>query len=451
MHTRYMKSRQEAALNPITGRHLDSKVENTLKQSEVADMVTRANRGQDRALAVETNYDVVNFQSKREGLDPKDTSAQKEVIKTYIPDSRVPYNILSTLSHEQHHWAHPDLRPKETVVDPKTRFASKFIGRQPYNVINNKYLDKNEEKVAAENTEARHKAVKAFWKTHSYDPVAIKYYDDEKESDYWRQHRESEKTQGQSVAENIRRNAPTAHLAEGNLCDPITCQPKNEDAIKQLHRLEQGQAEHTQGVLQRVGEYLQNEDDFAMVQDDRALNRTKWERFEDDHSHGCDIINNVPHFARGAAHKFLPKARPQPTMWEQINEEALNCIDAQPLQELPSGSVEPGRTATVNPDVPPLKTRPFTHDSVPQSMRSSPSRRSEGGGASVSRSRRSQHSARRTPQGGEGGPVAITVKQGLGVSQGGGSMSRRSGGSSRRSNVSTSGRVRTGAFQHLDQ
>ena len=62
---------------------------------------------------------------------------------------------------------------------------------------------------------------------------------------------------------------------------------------------------------------------------------------QDAHSHGFDIVNNVPHFARGAQHKHLPKARPEPTAWEQINEEALNSIDAQPLGDISYGkSVE---------------------------------------------------------------------------------------------------------------
>ena len=55
--------------------------------------------------------------------------------------------------------------------------------------------------------------------------------------------------------------------------------------------------------------HVQNEDDFAAVQDDRALNRAKWKRFEDDHSHGFDIVSCAPHFGRGAANKNLPKVR----------------------------------------------------------------------------------------------------------------------------------------------
>lgn len=427
--TNYMKKRQEAALNPITGRYLDFATETKIKKREATDMVTKANRGQDRALAVETPFNVINFESRRQGLDPAPTNADQEVVKTYIPNSRVPYNIVSTLPHSKHHWARPELRPQETVVDPKTRFASKFIGRQPYNIVSNRYLDKHDEKTATEAGENRFKAVQAFWKTHTYDPVQIKYYDEAKEQEYHRQHAESEVTQGQSAAENIRRNAPTTHLAEGNLYDPVTCQPKNEDAIKQLHRLEQGKAEHTQSVLRRVGEYLQNEDDFSAVQDDRALNRSKWNRFEDQHSHGFDIVNNVPHFGRGAAHKNLPKARPDASMWEQINEEALNGIDAQPLADIApqrGQSLEHTDRQVVNPEVPPLRTQPFTQRSPP---------------ASGQRSQARSASMRSVSQGGSN-RSASKLKSGTGYKR---SASQRSGGS-----VSASGRVRTGAFQHLE-
>jgi len=436
VHTRYMKSRQEAAYNPITGTHLNHSTETAMKTKEQTDVVTRANRGQDRALAVECNYNVVNFRSKREGLDAQKDDSATETVKTYIPDSRAPYNIISTLSHEQHHWAPPAQRPQETVEDPKTRFASKFIGRQPYNIVNNKFLDKHEEKTIAEAEASRTKAVNAFWKTHSYDPVQIRYYDDEKETEYHERQRDSETTQGQSVAENIRRNAPTAHLAEGNLYDPVTCQPKNEDAIGQLHRLEQGKVEHSQQVLQRVGEYLQNEDDFSAVQDDRALNRSKWKRFEDDHSHGFDVLNNIPHFGRGAEHKHLPKARPEPTAWEQINEEALNSIDAQPLGDISyGGSVEHEAREVVDPSVPPLKTRPFT-DIQPTQPRSAGQPQAASGRA------QSQNGSGRLSQPGGGAS---------GRSQSQGGMGQATPiGSGRLSNVSTSGRIRTGGFQHLE-
>jgi len=417
-----MVARQEAAMNPITGVHLNPTVEKGLKTQEKADVVIKANKGQDRALAIENSYNVINFRSKREGLDPPQAE-EKETTKTYIPNSRVPYNIISTLSFEQHHWAKPELRPKETVDDPNANFSSKFIGRQPYNIVSNTFLADHEKKMIEERDENRFKAVKAFWKTHTYDPIEVKYYDENKEQEYHQKVKESQLLQGQSVAENIRRNAPTTHLAEGNLYDPITCIPKNENAIKQLHKLEAGKIEHSRSILQRVGEYLQNEDDFSAVQDDRALNRSKWRRFEDDNSHGFDVINNIPHFGRGAQHKHLPKARPALTAWEAINEEALNSIDAQPLGDLSRGrSVEHNGRQIVDPSVPPLRTQPFSRDSP------------------IEKTQKLEMSQ----------PVKSLKEMGRSQSQGLASAQKPmsdAGGNSAR--MGASGRIRTGGFQHL--
>lgn len=408
--TRYTQARREAAYNPITGRHIDTKVETRLTAKEKSDMVNKANKGQDRALATETPFNVINFANKREGLDP--VVQEKEVVKTYIPDSRAPYNIVSNFSHKDHHWAIPELRPSEPRADPKTRYASKFIGRQEYNIVNNRYLDNNDARMADEAEAAKARATDAFWKTHNYDPIEAKYYDDQKEEKHWQTVRVSEQTQGRAQAENIRMNAPTTHLAEGQLYDPISCVAKNEDAIKQLHRLEQGKVLNTQAKLERVGDYLASEDDMQDMKEARALNRTHWKRFEDQHSHGYDIVNNAPHFGRGAVHTHLPKARPPPSLWESINEEALKSIDSQTLTE-PPATQAPRASEQASGSVPPIRITPF-HQS----------------GSQASSIRSSVASSAKSKPGSRAPSVQST-------------------GRSVRS-VSSSGRVRTGGFQHLN-
>lgn len=413
--TRYTQARREAAYNPITGRHLDRTVESGLCAKEKADMVMKANKGQDRALATETSFNVINFANKRQGLDPP-AAEETGIIKTYIPDSRAPYNIVSNISHKDHHWAIPELRPTEESHDPKVRYVSKFVGRQEYNIVNNRYLEHHESRMAEEKEQARATATKAFWKTHSYDPIEVKAYDDDKEAQYQQSLQDMQRTQGMAQAENIRMNAPTTHLSEGNLYDPVTCQAKNEDAIKQLHRLEQGKVEATQARLERVGEYLAREDDHYEVKAARALNKAKWKRFEEDHSHGYDIVNNQAHFGRGAKPTHLPKARPDPTMWETINEEALKSIDAQTLSEPVAATPELGDSA-----VPPIRITPFHSESRASSIRSG-SRRSSAMGSAKAGSSVTQREAA------------------SGRSAASGTVSGR---------VSASGRVRTGGFQHL--
>lgn len=59
--TRYTQARREAAYNPITGQHLDRAVEQGLRTKEKSDEVHKANKGQDRALATETNFNVTHL------------------------------------------------------------------------------------------------------------------------------------------------------------------------------------------------------------------------------------------------------------------------------------------------------------------------------------------------------------------------------------------------------
>eukprot|EP00656_Telonema_subtile_P035638 TRINITY_DN395_c0_g1_i4.p2 TRINITY_DN395_c0_g1~~TRINITY_DN395_c0_g1_i4.p2 ORF type:complete len:113 (-),score=29.54 TRINITY_DN395_c0_g1_i4:31-369(-) len=101
------------------------------------------------------------------------------------------------------------------------RYASKFIGRQEYNIVNNRYLDHNDERMEEEVQADKARATEAFWKTHSYDPIEVKYYDEDKEEEHQRTFKQAESLQGRAQAENIRMNAPTTHLAEGNLYDPV--------------------------------------------------------------------------------------------------------------------------------------------------------------------------------------------------------------------------------------
>eukprot|EP00658_Telonema_sp_P-2_P024502 TRINITY_DN1984_c0_g1_i1.p1 TRINITY_DN1984_c0_g1~~TRINITY_DN1984_c0_g1_i1.p1 ORF type:complete len:268 (+),score=51.29 TRINITY_DN1984_c0_g1_i1:163-966(+) len=258
--------------------------------------------------------------------------------------------------------------------------------------------------------------------------IRDRYYDDDKEALHREKVKEAEKTHGLSQQENIRQNAPTVHLAEGNLYDPISCHPKNENAIKQLHRLEQGKIVATQSKMEHVGEFLETQDKLQELKNARAMNRAKWKRFESDHSHGYDIVSNAPHFGRGAKETFLPKARPDTTMWETINEEALRDLHAQPLTDTSTPLVGPAAGGSV----PPIRTTVMTTPLDPTSSRTDNSIKH----ITVSQPGSSGRSSR---QGSSRSSRQASSRQ---VSQ---ASSRQA--SSRE--VSASGRVRTGGFQHL--
>ena len=351
--------------------------------------------------------------------------------KTYIPDTRTNYNILSNLSHEVHHWAPPELRTREPDAANKPVYKSKLIGRQDYNIVSNKYLAQHDEKTHQEENQARQTATEAFWRTHNYDPIEVKYYDEEREDGHWDMVKDAENKQGVAQAENIRMNAPTTHLSEGNLYDPVTCVAKNEDAIKQLHRLEQGKVEFMRSGLERVGEYLSCEDNADEVRAEKNMNRAKWRRFEDEHSHGYDIVNNAPHYGRGAKQTHLPKARPDNTMWETINEEALQGLDTTTLTT--KDTIAPaaqGHQSGPVATVPPVKIQPVYVESRGSSARSA------GGFNSA------------PPSGGSFRSAPVSGSRRSSTRSTGSAAPLPTGASSGRQ-ISASGRVRTGGFQHL--
>lgn len=53
-----------------------------------------------------------------------------------------------------------------------------------YNIVSNKYLEHHDNKVAADEQILRAEAAQKFWKTHEFDIVNCKYYDDVKEDKY---------------------------------------------------------------------------------------------------------------------------------------------------------------------------------------------------------------------------------------------------------------------------
>lgn len=431
-HTQYTQSRRQAAFNPITQVHLDRSIETNLQRKEKTDMVDKANKGQDRALATETQYNVVNFESKRQGLDAPAKEGPPET-KTYIPDTRTNYNILSNLSHEVHHWAPPELRTREPDAANKPVYKSKLIGRQDYNIVSNKYLAQHDEKTHQEENQARQTATEAFWRTHNYDPIEVKYYDEEREDGHWDMVKDAENKQGVAQAENIRMNAPTTHLSEGNLYDPVTCVAKNEDAIKQLHRLEQGKVEFMRSGLERVGEYLSCEDNADEVRAEKNMNRAKWRRFEDEHSHGYDILNNAPHYGRGAKQTHLPKARPDNTMWETINEEALKTLDTTTLstKDTIAPAAQGHQSQVPVARVPPVKIQPVYVESRGSSARSA------GGFSSA------------PPSGGSFRSAPVSGSRRSSTRSTGSAAAPLPTGASSGRQISASGRVRTGGFQHL--
>ena len=72
-----------------------------------------------------------------------------------------------------------------------------------YNVVTNKYLQQNDLKVAVNEEIQRAEAAKRYWAKNSFDPVCIKYYDEEKEAKFNKERDDEAKIHGKDYCKKL--------------------------------------------------------------------------------------------------------------------------------------------------------------------------------------------------------------------------------------------------------
>ena len=72
-----------------------------------------------------------------------------------------------------------------------------------YNIVSNKYLEHHDQKVAADEQIMRADAAQRYWKTHDFDIVNCKFYDDDKEASYKVKALEDAKVHGQDEVKKL--------------------------------------------------------------------------------------------------------------------------------------------------------------------------------------------------------------------------------------------------------
>lgn len=65
-----------------------------------------------------------------------------------------------------------------------------------YNIVSNKYLEHHDAKIQADEKILRAEAANKYWKTHDFDIVNCKYYDNDKEETFKNTRAEKAKVHG---------------------------------------------------------------------------------------------------------------------------------------------------------------------------------------------------------------------------------------------------------------
>ena len=172
---------RETAYNPITQTYRDNQLENVSRAAEQQSFIHKLAANKDRALRYEQTYNVINFENKLAGLEDR-ADYPKEKPWYFRPDrdSLVDYNIVTNYSLQDHYFDAPDKRPecKPFVVKTKPNYRKDM---KDYDIVSNKYKEHHDAKIIADEQIGRGDAAKKYWKTHEFDIVNCKYYEDDKE------------------------------------------------------------------------------------------------------------------------------------------------------------------------------------------------------------------------------------------------------------------------------
>lgn len=324
--THYQKSREESLYNPVLQTFTNQSSEAEAKEWERSNKIRLINIARDKQIARGSPYDLLTSIDKRAGLTPP---AQPEVAKV-LPverpklrhplDSCVPYNIMSNLPLATHHYANPDLRPKdpETTGDPayakKGRLQHVVGLPREFDVLSNRYVENHEGKIANENAIKRNASAIKYWETHDYDPLLVTFVDPEKEAQF---HKAKEAELREQPMKQFNRLPPSLQKGEGYVYDITTHQVKNNELYDKKEREKQAYIDAKSITWSRPIEMRERGVERAALEAQRAINRSSHTRFTESIQHGYNIID-MRDYRDPNVFVAPPQTRPHLTTWQKV-------------------------------------------------------------------------------------------------------------------------------------
>lgn len=93
-----------------------------------------------------------------------------------------------------------------------------------YNIVSNKYLEHHDDKVTADEQILRAEAAQRFWKTHEFDIINGKYYENDKEDKFVQKRDDEAKIHGQDQVKKL----PLTVQNEGLMYNPVNMKIEDE-------------------------------------------------------------------------------------------------------------------------------------------------------------------------------------------------------------------------------
>jgi hypothetical protein len=322
--TTHEMSRKAREVDIILMQHRDAAAEAAAAQREQAKLQHALQTGRERAKRTQQRYDIVSHASR---VEPGSTTKQDRLLLTKqqkrAPDTRTPYDIINNADRAIHNG-----KPQATAAAVTDNNAQQQQQNKPvpanrkqreFNVLSNRFSTDHDVKVQQEAADTQQFIKGVYERTHYYNPVAVRYYDDAKEQQYQQVREKQAAVHGQAQQAKL---PPSVKNGDGRLYDIISKVAKNtysttntatSDTSSSVSKRSAGRQLAQKSIHERQARE-------AVAVETRALMRSSHIRYAADVSKGYNPITNEDY--HGCKARVAPTGRSkEPTApWQKLHD-----------------------------------------------------------------------------------------------------------------------------------
>lgn len=311
-------SQREHAYDPLLGRFRDPNRETEQRRFEADVKQNYLNMAKDLQVANQGEYNPINHEHLLSGVaESKLPNEWGRAPKVAFPTSAVDFNIISNVSHDDHHWNHPKHRPYAKERIPKRRMVPAQLHKD-FNVLTNRYLQDHEVKQMRDQELARLEAAEKHRTANFFNPLTAKFVDSQMEERI----RAAEDARDTEIKLRGENSQPLTH--RGNATkgyDLISHRVHDPDLISHIESAEGARKSRyaTRHLAEQETRRRDVEVEDALLQS--KIDNTSHERYLETARRGFDILTNQQ-FGSARNQKNRPPAltKPPADVWEKVFE-----------------------------------------------------------------------------------------------------------------------------------
>lgn len=306
---------QERAYDVVKHQFRDEEREARQRQVEHQTLVSSLECAQDKQLFRENFFNIINHKPRSESIAQSiDTCSTK--LKPFIEDTNVDYHIVSNLSHDIHHWARPEDRPRPMNLPVQQRKMFPNTVKE-FNIISNRYTVDHDRQMQRDQRLSLLGALDTYMQQNRFNPVTQQFSDPQEERNVRICH-DAREVERRLQAEELQ--PPYVKNREAAFYDMITHQPKNENVLVAMDGVEK--ARKARYKRRYSFERKVHAEDLVeeYIADTQKLNRTAPGRYNYQVLRGHDLITNESFgdTTKNKKQSYEAYSKPRFSTWEKI-------------------------------------------------------------------------------------------------------------------------------------